>query len=409
MPDSHRDDTSKPPSIGGIPRYRATRLPPLLSQGFRPFFLAALVWAPVSLGLWIGELAGLLVLPSRFGGALWHAHELIFGFAQAAMAGFLMTAIPNWTGRMPLQGVPLLLLAAVWLLGRVAVAVSNWTGTLAAATLDLAFPALLILAFGREIAAGRNWRNLPMLAALGLMLAANAATHLAVADLLTSAEWGLRAGISILAALIALVGGRLIPSFTRNRLAKERATPLLASFGLRDRVMLSLVPASLLAWTFALPAVPSGALLVAAGCVTLARLAGWRGWRILGDSLVLALHLGYAWLGIGLLLLGIGQMTETVPPMAGLHALAVGAIGTSILAVIGRTALSHTGHRSVRAQAAFAPLALISLAAVARIASAFADAAAWPLLWIAAIAWVLAFLLLLSLIGPALLLPTRRG
>src|SRR5262245_16488237 len=163
---------------GGIPRYRPFAGPALFREGFRPFFLAAGLWAAAAMALWIGVLAGWIDLPTAFGLLDWHIHEMIFGFAGAAVAGFFLTAIPNWTGRMPLQGAPLMLLAALWLAGRAACAFSLRTGPAAAAAVDLAFLAVLLLAVAREILAGRNWRNLPMVGALAVLLAANVLFHL---------------------------------------------------------------------------------------------------------------------------------------------------------------------------------------------------------------------------------------
>src|SRR5512145_2981315 len=144
---------SPPTAAGGIPRYRPFSGPALFREGFRPFFLAAGLWAPAAMVLWIGYLAGWTGLPTAFGPLNWHIHEMLFGFAAAAVAGFLLTAIPNWTGRMPLQGVPLIVLASLWLAGRIACAVSLWTGPVAAAIADLSFLAVLLLAIGREILA----------------------------------------------------------------------------------------------------------------------------------------------------------------------------------------------------------------------------------------------------------------
>jgi uncharacterized protein involved in response to NO len=411
MPEPSRKGEPPTTRIGGIPRYRETSWPALFSQGFRPFFLAAAIWAPVSLALWMMELAGAFVLPTSFDGAVWHAHEMIFGFATAAMAGFLMTAIPNWTGRMPLQGLPLLLLAMTWLLGRFAVATSALIGVLPAAVLDLAFPAFLTLAIGREIVAGRNWRNLPMIIALGLLLAANAATHLAVSFSLNT-ETGLRGGLAVLASLIALVGGRIIPSFTRNRLAKARLPAQFASSGMLHRLTLALIPVALAAWTFELSPMTTGFLLLAAGAATLVRLAGWRGWLVVNDPSLLTLHAGHGWLAIGLLLLGVSELSTTVSPLAGLHAVATGAIGTSILGVMARTALSHTGRRDVDPKGAGVLLALIAVAAAARVAATYFSVLYLPLLWIAAIAWILAFVHLLGTVGGALTAPSwnrRKG
>jgi uncharacterized protein involved in response to NO len=156
----------------GIPRYRPFGGPALLRQGFRPFFLGAAGWAMAAMVLWIAILQGIVFLPTAFDPVAWHVHEMLFGFVIAAIAGFLLTAIPNWTGRMPLQGVPLAVLVGVWLAGRLAVGASAWIGAGSAAVFDLAFLTLLLGVVLREILAGRNWRSLPMPVVLGGLLVA---------------------------------------------------------------------------------------------------------------------------------------------------------------------------------------------------------------------------------------------
>ena len=399
----------KPTEAGGIPRYRETALPALFSQGFRPFFLGAAVWAPAAMVLWILQLAGCLDLPIAFDPPAWHAHELIFGFAQAAMAGFLMTSVPNWTGRMPLQGVPLLVLAATWATGRAAMAVSALIGEFPTAFIDLLFPTLLLAALGREILAGRNWRNLPMMAALALMLVANLSTHLAAAGLTADKTFGARVGIAVLGAMISLVGGRLIPSFTRNRLARMGASTRPAPFGSLDRLALAVVPLALAAWAFGLASSVTGPLLVLAAALAAARLARWHGWRTTGDASLWPLHAGYGWLALGLALLGASELQPTLSPMAGLHALTIGAIGTTILAVMGRATFSQTSRRTAEPRAAGAIAISVAVSAVSRILASLLSDLHEPLLWLAALAWIAAFVLFIVSHGRALLAPKGRN
>ena len=205
-----------------IPRYRARQGPVILSAGFRPFFLGASIWAAVAIPTWLGAYSEGLVLPTRLPPAVWHAHEMVFGFAAATIAGFLLTAIPNWTGRLPLQGAPLATLFLLWAIGRVGVLFSTNIGPSAAAVADLAFPVAFLAAVAREIIIGKNWRNLPMVGALALLLAGNLLVHLDALHLADTAELGNRLGLVTLFMLISLVGGRIIPSFTRNWLAKTR-------------------------------------------------------------------------------------------------------------------------------------------------------------------------------------------
>jgi uncharacterized protein involved in response to NO len=306
----------------GVPRYRPFGGPTLLRQGFRPFFLGAGVWALVAMVLWIAILHGAVSLPTAFDPVVaWHVPEMLFGFVVAAIAGFLLTAIPNWTGRMPLQGVPLAVLIGTWLAGRLAVGASVWIGAGIAAVLDLSFLTLLLGVVLREILAGRNWRNLPMPVVLGGLLVANALTHADAIGLAATGQLGQRLGIGIVILLIGLVGGRIIPSFTLNWLKKRGDSNLPVSFGALDRGTLGLAAAALTTWVVAPESPIAGAALIAAGIASLVRLARWRGHLTLAEPLVWSLHLGFAWVGVGLLLVGLSAFFRDVPAAAGLHAL----------------------------------------------------------------------------------------
>ena len=203
------------------PRYRSFAGPVILSAGFRPFFLGASIWAAAAIPLWLGAYAEGLALPTKLAPAIWHAHEMIFGYAAATVAGFLLTAIPNWTGRMPLQGGALATLVLPWVIGRLGVLLSGEIGAPAAAVADLCFPAMFLAVVAREILAGKNWRNLPMLGALSLLLLGNLLVHLDTLDLADTAELGNRIGLVTLLMLISLVGGRIVPSFARNWLQRR--------------------------------------------------------------------------------------------------------------------------------------------------------------------------------------------
>ncbi len=398
-----------PSAAGGIPRYRPFSGPALFREGFRPFFLAAGLWAPAAMALWICYLAGSIDLPTAFGPLNWHVHEMLFGFAAAAVAGFLLTAIPNWTGRMPLQGVPLIVLASLWLAGRIACALSLWTGPAVAAIADLSFLAILLLAIAREILAGRNWRNLPMVGALSLLLAANLLFHLEALEIAPTAEFGRRLGVAMLLLMISLIGGRIIPSFTRNWLAKQEAAELPAAFGIPDRVALAATALALASWVAGVPGIISGPLLIAAGIAAAIRLARWRGLATVKEPLLVVLHLGHGWLAVGLMLLGASELTDLVPASAALHALTAGAIGTMILAVMTRATLGHTGHALTAGAGTTAIYTFITLAALARLAVWWLPAQYDLLLQLAGLAWIAAFLLFLAIYGPMLLRPRQRS
>lgn len=396
-----------PTTSGGIPRHRPFSGPALYREGFRPFFLAAGLWAPVAMALWVGYLAGWIGLPTAFGPLNWHIHEMLFGFAAAAAAGFLLTAIPNWTGRMPLQGVPLIVLSLLWLAGRIAGAVSAWTGPAIAAVADLAFLAVLLLGIGREILAGRNWRNLPMVGALSLLLLANLLFHLEALDVASTADVGRRLGLAMLLMMIALIGGRIIPSFTRNWLAKQDTAELPAAFGIVDRFALASGALALASWVVEAPPQFTGPLLIAAGIAAALRLARWRGLATVKEPLLLVLHLGHGWLAAGLILLGASEVTDLVPASAALHALTAGAIGTMILAVMTRATLGHTGRDLTAGAGTTAIYGLVTLAALARIAVWWLPAEYDLLLKLAGLSWIAAFLLFLAVYGPMLLRPRQ--
>lgn len=322
---------------------------------------------------------------------------------MAAVAGFLLTAIPNWTGRLPLRGAPLGALAALWLAGRLALLLSGWIGAGAAAAIDLAFPAALLAAVARELIAGRNYRNLPMLAGLGLLLAGSTLVHLQVLGVADTASLGNRVGIAALLALISLVGGRIVPSFTRNWLARVRPPVALpAQPGRFDLACMLVTVAGLLAWVVAPEARAAGAVEMAAGLAAAARLARWRGLSTLREPLLLVLHAGYAWLAAGLLLLGANTLLGFAPPGLPVHALTAGAIGTMTLAVMTRASLGHAGRPLVAGPGTAAIYALVTAAALLRLAAAVSGPALPLVMSLAGLAWVSAFSLFAFLYAPLL-------
>jgi uncharacterized protein involved in response to NO len=391
------------------PASRAQRGAAILVYGFRPFFFLAGLSAVLGLGLWLVDLAGVFAIPTDFTPLTWHAHEMLFGFTVAAIAGFLLTAIPNWTGRLRLQGGPLLGLVLLWLAGRLAVAVSVVLGAWPAAAIDLAFLAALLFVVAREIVAGKNWRNLPMLAAIGALLVANGLMHAEALDLGAFAATGWRLAISIATILIALIGGRIVPSFTRNWLAKRPGETMPVPFGQLDRVTLGATVVALAAWV-AFPGTGAAAALAAIAAVLNAvRLSRWRGYRSLADPLVLVLHVGYAWVPLGLGLLALAQGTDLLPESAAVHGLTAGAIGTMTLAVMTRATRGHTGRRLRADPGTTTIYVLVTTSAVARIAASVSVEGYDLLILIAGAAWIAAFGSFLVLYGPMLFRPRIDG
>jgi uncharacterized protein involved in response to NO len=364
----------------------------MLSAGFRPFFFLAGLWSALAVPLWLFAYTGVANPPTALPTVVWHVHEMVFGFGFASVAGFLLTAIPNWTGRLPVRGLPLALLSLLWIAGRAAVLLSAWTGPFAAALIDLAFPAALILVVTRELIAGGNWRNLPMIAALALLFTGNLLVHLHANGMTYTAPLGNRMGMATLLMLIALVGGRIIPSFTGNWLNKHRpqgAKP--RQGGWPDRIALGATLAALVNMAAAPQSAATSWLALVSGIALAVRLARWRGLATLSEPLLFVLHAGYGWLALGMLLLGLHGLVPAIPAASALHALGVGAIGTMTLAVMTRATLGHSGRALTAGPATVAAFLLVTLAALLRIVAPLAGEAALAFTAAAGVAWSGAF------------------
>ncbi|MBK9082753.1 MAG: NnrS family protein [Rhizobiales bacterium] len=399
-----------PPRRADSPgNWRRRAGPVLFSYGFRPFFLAAGALGALAMALWLPMWEGHFTLPTAFAPVDWHAHELLFGYLGAAMAGFLLTAVPNWTGRLPVAGPPLAALWGVWIAGRLAVATSAWIGAWVAMAIDVGFFLLFAALATREIAAGKNWRNLRVVALVLLIAAANAAFHIEAATR-GRAGFGVRLGLAGAVLLISLIGGRIAPSFTRNALARAGAGRLPTPFARFDGATIAVSAVALAVWT-ALPVHPvSAALLVAAGLTQAARLARWAGERTWFEPLLFALHAAYAFIPLGFLLEALAILAPAaLPASAAAHAWTVGAVGLMTLAVMTRATRGHTGRALADDRRTSACYALIVVAALARIAAGFAPAASFALFHVAALAWFAAMVLFLIVYAPMLARAPRSG
>ena len=379
---------------------RAYRGPALFSFGFRPFYLLGALWSALVVPLWLWSyLAGGPGMLTRD----WHVHEMLFGFLAAVVAGFLTTAVPNWTGRMPIIGAPLGQLVGLWLAGRVAMLFQASLGAAAVGVIDSLFLLVFASVLWREVLAGRNWRNLPVCGLATALALGNIAFHLQ--GIARASGLGERLALAVAALLIALIGGRITPSFTTNWLRAQGAPALPAVFGAVDRVGLVLIGLAVSAWAAFPDSRVSGLLLGLAGLASLVRLARWRGWATRREPLVWILHLGYGWLGLGLLLLGASVLSPTIPRSVGIHALTAGAIGVMTLAVMTRSTRGHTGRELHAGLATLAIYGAINGAAVARIVAPFTGTWQQSLLMSSAGLWALAFAGFVLAYGPMLVLP----
>jgi uncharacterized protein involved in response to NO len=390
-----------------IPRLRLYGDPALLSYGFRPFFLFGSIYAGLAILSWLPIFYGDVSVATTFIPLDWHIHEMIYGYVAAVMTGFLLTAIPNWTGRLPIQGAPLLFLVALWIAGRIAIATSTYIGWLPAAVIDISFLLLIAAAAVREIVIGRNWANMKILCVLVVMISGNVVFHLE-AHFRGVADYGIRLGIGAAITAIMIIGGRIIPSFTRNWLVRENPGRLPSSFGRFDAFSLLLSGLALAIWVAFPFAVITAVAMFVGGILQGVRLCRWAGDRTIRDRLVLVLHVGFAFVPVGFVLTGLAAFGYIVPS-AGIHAWSIGAIGTMTLAVMTRASLGHTGHALSASNSTQAIYVAILVAAVTRVLAALLSSATAALLGSAALAWAAAFLGFGMVYGPLLLAPRQRS
>lgn len=354
-------------------RARMAASPPILRGGYRPFFLGGAIWAIVALGIWMLVWLRGWQMPSQFSPLAWHRHEMLFGFVGAAIAGYLLTAIPNWSGKLPVAGRSLVALFALWLLGRVLNLTSAWAGGGTAMVVDVGFCYVLAGFLLREIFGTRK-RNLPMAILLMLFGAANLVDHLEALgwwpDGALPPGIGVRAGIALVVVLISVVGGKLTPSFTRNLIIKRKLGG--KRFGQPDRFDRAVIAATALGmavWALAPDHWLTACALGAVAALQLARLLRWRGWKVRDDPIVVILHLGYLWIPLGLAILALSDLLGGLPLSAAVHALTAGAMATMILAVMTRTILGQTGRAPNASTGTVWAYGLVIVGAAVRVAA----------------------------------------
>lgn len=390
---------------GGIPRGLGQTGPVLFSYGFRPFFFGAALWAIIGMALWIAVLSGHAEVAVTYDSTAWHAHEMLFGFASAVLTGYLMTSVPNWSGHFPVSGWPLALLFALWCAGRAALATIDIIGVGPAIAIDAVFLPVIALLCGREIVSGRKWKDLRLVGILIALCAANIGFHAAV---LSGTETGYssRSAVALYTVLIAMVGGRMVPSFTRSALKARGGGTLPAPFGAVDRLAIALTLPALAGWVLLPVSRLTAVLALMAAAAQTTRVVRWHGWRVGGDPIALSLHAAYTFIPLGLAGISLAALGE-VPESAALHGLTVGAIGGMMLSVMMRATRGHTG-KAVRGSwiSALSNGGLFAAALLRILAGLLPDQA--PLCYtLAGLGWVFAFGLFVIEYGP-LLAFTRR-
>ncbi len=341
---------------------------PVLAKGFRPFFLLGALHAAIFMPLWVLALRGVLPFGGFFDATTTHAHELLFGLTLAVIAGFLLTAVGNWTKKETATGGVLAWLVALWLAGRIAVPLGSVLPRAVVAVAELAFLPALIVVLARPILTTKNRRNYVMLGVLTVLSVADLAMVLEGMGVLRGVSHrALTLSVDVVVTLIVVMSARVFPMFTRNvtKIQAIRNVPAL------DRLTL----AAALAWAgldtalegSAAAAVAAGALLVA----VVARSATWGVWAGRRDPLIAVLHAGTAFLVLGLGLKAVSPLAPAVPPSAAVHALTVGVLALTMLGMMARVGLGHTGRSLAAPRSAVLGFALLGASAIVRVAGPF--------------------------------------
>lgn len=377
-----------------------SKTPVLLSYAFRPFFLMNGIFAILIIFAWIKTLHG-SGLPAAT--PLWHSHEMLIGFAMAAVAGFSLTAVASWTGRPAIHGTPLAWLVSGWLLGRLAMILSGWLPASLVFLLDMLFPVLLGLLLGREIIGGRSRRNYPLVAIIAVVAALNVLYHLGTNLWLPGMDrLAIYLLIHTLLILVTIIAGRIVPSFTGNWLRMQGQTKLPVNSEVVNNAALALTVLVGLSASF-MPVHPiTGVLAFAAALVHGFRLSRWKGFATTSNPLLFVLHIAYLWLPVGYTLLGCAVFGWIFTPTAALHALTMGAIGSIVLAVTTRVALGHTGRPLHAARLTVLAYWILMFAILLRVLGPLSGGSYILILDLSAAGWMLAFALFTWVYWPIL-------
>jgi len=320
------------------------KITPLLRLGFRPFFLSGAIFSMVAIVLWLLMYRGVITLSPLGGGYWWHIHEMIFGFGGAIIAGFLLTAIQNWTGTRGAQGTTLLLLFTLWLVGRLVILFPDLLGNSITTIIDLSFLPTVAFVLAKPIIAIKQYRNLFFIPLLLLFTLANLEMHLAIyypnSFIITFSAY---AGVMLVTFLMSVMAGRVTPMFTANGTNTAKVNPLpwldKITNGSLGIAMLYLLLQPVIGFS----ELSFGVLLIIAGVFQTMRWLRWKPWITLNVPLLWSIHISIKFIAYGLILLGLSYLITDIPSNHLWHLLTVGGMGGLILAMISRVSLGHTG------------------------------------------------------------------
>ncbi len=380
---------------------------PLLAKGFRPFFLLAALCSVLTVVLWLGVLRGVVAPPGYLDPVTWHAHEMLLGFSTAVVAGFLLTAVGNWTQRETATGAWLAALALLWLSGRLALWFGGELPRGVPAIIDLAFVPALAWTLARPLIAAKSWRNFVMLAIVAGLFAGNLAVHAEALGLLGrgASQRASRISVDLLVLLMSVIAGRVIPMFTRNATGVAAIRSNQALDVATNAALFALVIVDVAA----LDVPVASSLAGLAGVLAAARALRWGARYTRREPLLWILHAGYGWLVVGLLLRAHGGLVGAATASSATHAITAGAVGSLTLGMMARVSLGHTGRMLAAPRPMGLAFLLITLAAVSRVVAPLYPALYVSMLSVAAVCWSLAFSLFLFCYLPVLIQPRVDG
>ena len=388
-------------SLDGMPKTH-----PFMSYAFRPFFLLNGFFAVVVISIWLMALHGTgpASVPATM--LYWHGHEMVVGFAMAAMAGFVLTAVATWTDRPPLQGKLLGVLVFSWLLGRRAMMAATRLPYWLVASADTIFPFLLFLLVAREVVGGRSRRNYPVVGITLVLAVLNLLYHLGTLRILPGMDrLALYFLIHLILLMITVIAGRIIPNFTANWLRARGHERLPENHPLTDGITVVATIATGVSVSLTPFGPVTGILAMVAALSHAVRLARWRGLATTSEPLLFVLHVAYLWLPVGFALTALAAFGLVFPPSAALHALTMGAIGNMILAVTSRVALAHTGRSLHAPRLIVISYAILNAAVVARVLSPLNPGLTIEMIDLSALGWIVTFAIFTAVYGPVLTRP----
>lgn len=377
----------------GIPRGLGQQGPLLLSYGFRPFYLGAGLWAIAAMAIWILVIKGWVDIAGTYGQSAWHGHELLFGFMPAVLVGYLMTTVPNWTGRFPLSGAPLARLVFIWLAGRVSMLMVDEAPLFIALSIDGIFLPLFAFFCLKEVWAARRVADAKPILSVALLAILNGGFHVAAMTGGDVSAWA-RASLCVYILLIAATAGKLIPSFTNSWLAQGGRPRLAPGNHVMERIVLTTTLFASILWIVT-PSAPLTAILacLAAG-LHLRRLAAWFRPVILRSSMITAMQVSYGFIPLGLL--GVAATNrELLGQAAALHLLAIGAVSGMMLAIMNRSIRLHTGRNGKLSWPLRLSVPCVLLAASFRSAADIIPGLHETLIGTAGLFWIAAFVFFL--------------